>query len=350
MSFNIRGFGSGKDRKIGDFKKLMCREQPWIVALQETKCNTIDEKWVKLISGFDDVGFVQKEKVGKSGGLLLFWDKNDFLAEQVHKDEFYIAVKGKWRGRDEPLIIVNVYGPHDDANKQKLWASLKNFVGQYDVAWVLCGDFNEVREESERQSCVFMEKRAKWFNEFINNAQLIDVPLGGKRFTRICDNGIKFSKLDRFLISEKFNDMWDEVSAIALERKMSDHCPIVLRDRAIDFGPKPIKVFDEWLVVEGAEKIINEAWKAKVSSQRLDCVFRLKLKNVKIALKEWSQRTFGKLDMEIEGLKNEACDWEKMAEDKILTDDERGKWLDIRKKMDRFRKSQDKHGKAKVSG
>ncbi|XP_071720744.1 uncharacterized protein [Rutidosis leptorrhynchoides] len=214
-----------------------------------------------------------------------------------------------------------------------MWSSLETFVGQHDVAWVLCGDFNEVRDQSERQNCVFIEKRAKWFNDFILNASLIDVPLGGKRITRICDNGLKFSKLDRFLISEKFNNLWDEVSVLALERKLSDHCPIILRDRAIDFGPKPIKIFDEWLVMEGASKVINDAWNVKVNNHRLDGVFRTKLKNVKYALREWSQRTFGKLDNDIEGLMNEVCAWEKLAECRSLTDTERDKWLDFEKEV-----------------
>ncbi|XP_071685671.1 uncharacterized protein [Rutidosis leptorrhynchoides] len=101
---------------------------------------------------------------------------------------------------------------------------------------------------------------------------------------------------------------------------------------AIDFGPKPIKIFDEWLVMEGASKVINDAWNVKVNNHRLDGVFRTKLKNLKYALREWSQRTFGKLDNDIEGLMNEACAWEKLAECRSLTDTERDKWLDSRKR------------------
>ncbi|XP_071712590.1 uncharacterized protein [Rutidosis leptorrhynchoides] len=186
LSLNIRGFGSGKDNKIRDFKKLIYREKPDIIAIQETKCNTVDSKWVSILWGSDEFGFIQKEMVGKSGGMLLIWDTNEFVAEQNVINEFYIAVKGKWKGRDDDTFIVNVYGPQDDANKMKMWASLENFVGAYDAAWVLCGDFNEVREQSERQNCIFMERRAKRFNDFINNSRPLDIPLGGKRFTRIC--------------------------------------------------------------------------------------------------------------------------------------------------------------------
>ncbi|XP_071740151.1 uncharacterized protein [Rutidosis leptorrhynchoides] len=195
-----------------------------------------------------------------------------------------------------------------------MWTSLEKFVGNFDAAWILCGDFNEVRDESERQNCEFNERRAEWFNEFINRSRLIDVPMGGKRFTRICDKGIKFSKLDRFLISEEVNNMWSELSVLALERNLSDHCPIILRDRLIDFGPKPINIFDEWLEAEGSIEVITNAWNKVVQGRRLDCKFRNKLKNVKTALKEWSRTSFSDIDAEIEVLKNKAMAWECMAE------------------------------------
>ncbi|XP_071708360.1 uncharacterized protein [Rutidosis leptorrhynchoides] len=172
-------------------------------------------------------------------------------------DKFFIVVKGKWKGKGVDSTIVNVYGPHTDTNKQKLWLSLESLVGKHDTGWVLCGDFNKVHDSSERQNCDFIKRRANWFNNFINKTKLIDVPMGGKRFTRICNNGIKFSKLDRFLISEKFSDIWNELLVLALERKLSNHYPIILRDTAIDFGPIPTKVFDEWFDLEGADDLIS---------------------------------------------------------------------------------------------
>ncbi|XP_071715061.1 uncharacterized protein [Rutidosis leptorrhynchoides] len=279
LSLNIRGFGSGKNFKIGDFRKLLRRENPDIVALQETKCNTVSSNWVNMLWGSNEFDFIQKEKVGLSGGMLLIWNTSVFIAEHSMINEFFIAVKGKWKGIDGDTFIVNVYGPHDDSNKVKLWSSLESLVGSFDAAWVLGGDFNEVRDQSERKNCVFVESRARRFNEFINRTRLVEVPLGGKRFTRIYDNG----------------------------------------DKEIDFGPKPTKVFDEWLEAEGADEIVRKAWNINVGGRRPNCIFRNKLKEVKIALKEWSYR--------------------------ILTDSERDTWLDIRKKW--LEKEKIKSGMAK---
>ncbi|XP_071687553.1 uncharacterized protein [Rutidosis leptorrhynchoides] len=263
---------------LGEFAKQIGLDweegQPDVIALQETKCNMVDRNWVNMLWGSDGFDFIQKGKIGNSGGSLLVSDTNEFSAKQAFIEEFYIAVRGKWKGRVETSYIVNIYVPHNDTNKLKMWASLEIFLGVIDAAWILCGDFNEVRNESERKNCEFNERGAEWFNDFINHSNLIEVPMGGKRFTRICDNGIKFNKLDRFLISEKVSIMWNELLVLALDQKLSEHYPIVLRDRSIDFGPKPTKIFDKWLDVEGSDVIITNAWNKEVQGHRLDCKFR----------------------------------------------------------------------------
>ncbi|XP_071714034.1 uncharacterized protein [Rutidosis leptorrhynchoides] len=182
-----------------------------------------------------------------------------------------MAIKGKWKGRGSESILVNVYGPHSDSNKQKLWPSLLNLVGAYDTEWVLCGDFNEVRDISERKNCEFIDRRSIWFNDFINASKLIE----------------------------------GDLSVLALDRKISDHCPIILRDIAVDFGPKPSKVFDEWLLLEGTDRL---------------------------ALKDLSQKSLGNIDKEIEDLSKKAAEWENLAENRQLDDCERIEWLDIRRK------------------
>ncbi|XP_071740483.1 uncharacterized protein [Rutidosis leptorrhynchoides] len=327
----IRGFGSGKDCKIGDFKKLLLQ-------LMSLCCKRQNASW-SIGIGLVSFGgrmiltlFKKKKKIGKSGGLLLIWDTKEFMAEESMIDDFFIAVKGRWKGRDVESIIVNVYGPHKDTNKLKLWASLGNFVGNHDVVWFLGGDFNEVRDVSGRKNCIYNDGRSSWFNDFINELRLLDIPLGGKRFTRICDNGLKFSKLDRFLVSEKSIHVWGNLSTLALERKLSNHCPLILRDKEIDFGPKPTKIFDEWLDADGSGDIVKKAWGLNVEGRRLDCIIRKKLKNVKCALKEWSAKSLGKLDDEINELKNSASKWESIAEIRTLNDSERENWLNIRKK------------------
>ncbi|XP_071694314.1 uncharacterized protein [Rutidosis leptorrhynchoides] len=330
LSLNVRGFAV--EGKFGWVKELCGSEKPCIAAVQETKCNTVGDYWVESLWGNGNFGYIQKEVVGNSGGLLLVWDTCSFEATDAMGNEFFLAIKGKWKASGQESFIVNVYGPHDDAGKKLLLDSLGNLLVAHDSAWLLCGDFNEVREKSDRLNCEFIQYRANRFNRFIACNRLVDIPIGGRRFTRISDDGIKFSKLDRFLVTQKFLDLWEDLSIVALDRKLSDHCPLVLRDKVIDYGPKPFKVFDAWFDYEDVGKVVMDAWLIPVRGSRKDCIFRDKLKNVKSNLRVWSIRNFGELDSEKNSLKKEAGEWEKKAEVNALTEDERVLWLGCRKK------------------
>ena len=112
------------------------------------------------------------------------------------------------------------------------------------------GDFNVVREASERFGSSFCSTSTQYFNEFIEDAGLIDVPMVGKRFTRVDAIGAKLSKLDRFLVSDVVYDCFDHLQVSVLDRKWSDHCPILLHYNMVDFGPSPFKFFNSWLSLE----------------------------------------------------------------------------------------------------
>ncbi|XP_071708646.1 uncharacterized protein [Rutidosis leptorrhynchoides] len=196
ISYNIRGFVVGPDSKFGQTKSLICREKPSSLALQETKLHTINYQWVYSLWGSGECEFIQSEMVGKSGGQLIIWDTNCFEAEDLVKFECVIGIRGKWKSNGTPLNVINLYGPHDDLKKRKIWGSLEKLFENNDEAWVLCGDFNEVRNQSEQFNCAYIDSRARCFNKFILKSSLPDIPIGCRSFTRISDDGTKCSKID----------------------------------------------------------------------------------------------------------------------------------------------------------
>ncbi|XP_071729376.1 uncharacterized protein [Rutidosis leptorrhynchoides] len=256
MSLNIRGFAKDckGESKVGWFRRVRIKENPDIVLIQESKCGPVDEKWVEMIWGAPNFNFIQKPKVGKSGGMLTIWDPCVFKVSEAVEKQNFLAIKGRWIGKQNESIVVNIYGPYKDGEK-KMWDCLENLMSQSnDVEWVIRGDFNELRVQEERKNCQFIERRASWFNNFISSNRLIDIPMG-------------------------------DVSVVALDRNTLDHYPIILRDQNVDFGPKPFKLFDIWLDSLDVEKIIIDAWGKRVDNSKADIIFKDKLKNVKEALR-----------------------------------------------------------------
>ncbi|XP_071687533.1 uncharacterized protein [Rutidosis leptorrhynchoides] len=334
ISLNIRSFKvGGKVDVVGWVRRLIVKEKPSFMALQETKLHLVDLNWIQSLWGSGNCNFIQKEMVGKSGGQLLIWDTIEFEAIDVINADFFMGVKGVWKSSGVSFNIVNVYGPHDDNNKKSLWNSLHNLIDASDEAWLLCGDFNEVRNQNERLNCDFIDHRARLFNDFITINSLIEIPLGGRNFTRVSDDGTKFSKIDCFLVNQSFVNLWKDLTAIALDRQHSDHCPIVLKDEDRNFGPKPFKIFDAWLDDEEIESVIRDAWVLPVENNaRKDCVFRNKLKNVKNALRTWSNGKYKNLDVEIENLRSVAMEFELQAENGPLIRPDLDLWRETRKK------------------
>ncbi|GJT53552.1 RNA-directed DNA polymerase, eukaryota [Tanacetum coccineum] len=101
---------------------------------------------------------------------------------------------------------------------------------------------------------------ANAFNTFISMANLEEIPLRGCSFTWCHRSASKMSKLDRFLMSESLLRECPNFSAITLDRYLSDHRPILLRESAHDYGPIPFRFFHYWLEVQGFENFDNEVW------------------------------------------------------------------------------------------
>ncbi|GJY27278.1 RNA-directed DNA polymerase, eukaryota [Tanacetum coccineum] len=103
------------------------------------------------------------------------------------------------------------------------------------------GDFNEVRNKNERFGTIFNVQGANAFNSFISMANLEEVPLGGCYYTWCHRSASKMSKLDRFLMSESLLRECPNFSAITLDRYLSNHRPILLRESTHDYGPIPFR-------------------------------------------------------------------------------------------------------------
>ncbi|KAJ9558860.1 LOW QUALITY PROTEIN: hypothetical protein OSB04_013474 [Centaurea solstitialis] len=227
--------------------------------------------------------------------------------------------------------FVNVYAPNSISERKELWSKLASVLANEDIKWCFFGDFNEVRTVDERLNSACNQSGMDDFNGFINEGGLMEIPLVGRRFTRISDDGIKFSKLDRFLLNQSFVAAWKVLGVRGLDRKGSDHLPLFLSEDLKDFGPKPFKFFNVWLKEESLERVVKEAWNNEIRSSDPDRILRDKLKQVKVKIKSWSIAHFGLLDEKIVEARNECTRLEEKAEFGGWNDCERERWLESRK-------------------
>nr|GEX27770.1 RNA-directed DNA polymerase, eukaryota [Tanacetum cinerariifolium] len=135
------------------------------------------------------------------------------------------------------------------------------------VRLIILGDFNEVRSENERFGSIFNENGVNAFNHFITRVGLIDLPLEGYSFTWTHPSASKMSKLDRFLVSEGMIVAFPSLSAICLERHLSDHRPIFLRELDVDYGQSPFRLYHSWFSKDDFDDLVEQTWKSHIPNE-----------------------------------------------------------------------------------
>ncbi|GLT40916.1 hypothetical protein SLA2020_150130 [Shorea laevis] len=126
VSFNVRGLGSVLKRK--EVGKLVKMEHPDFVFLQETKLDKVNDDVCRMMWNSRELGWVMKESIEASGGLICLWNKMNFTKTGEHTGDGYLRITGEWGVHKVKCNLVNVYGPNDRQKRLKLWEELSNMI------------------------------------------------------------------------------------------------------------------------------------------------------------------------------------------------------------------------------
>ncbi|XP_068504553.1 uncharacterized protein [Phaseolus vulgaris] len=218
-------------------------------------------------------------------------------------------------------VIINVYAACNLSEKIVIWEALSAFRSLHqDKVWCCCGDFNAVRCAAERKGIrgnASNKKEIRSFNDFIGSNLMEDLPIVGKKFTWYKADGSAKSRLDRILVSEEWLKVWPMSKQYVQAREVLDHCAIVVKSWIKDWGPKPFKSIDAWLLEPGFKDLVRDKWMSYEVQGNSITKVKDKLKRLKFDLKEWNMSVFGNLEenkrkimKEIDNLdvKDDLCD------------------------------------------
>ncbi|GJV89209.1 RNA-directed DNA polymerase, eukaryota [Tanacetum coccineum] len=228
--------------------------------------------------------------LGILGGILCIWEASIFKKDGATISDNFIAIYGTWLPRNVKILLVAVYAPQQPGSKRALWDFLSNLVRRWNGEAIIMGDFNDVRTMDERLVSSFNVSSARCFDRFIVSSGLVDVKLEGYSFTWSHPSASKMSKLDRFLVTEGIISLYPSISALCLDRHLSDHRPILLREVLSDFGPKRSRfVFLSIMVKkEGFDSMVEHAWLSFSHSDSNAMVrFKKKLQVLKSIIRLW---------------------------------------------------------------
>ncbi|GKD46513.1 RNA-directed DNA polymerase, eukaryota, reverse transcriptase zinc-binding domain protein, partial [Tanacetum coccineum] len=149
MGYNMEGCLAQKAKK--DWVKELCiRNKVNFLALQETKMEDIELLSVKMCWGNFAFDYVHSASVGNSGGILCVWDPSSFRKINATVSDYFVMIRGVWLKNGKDMLVVSVYAPQELNEKRILWDYLEYVINNWKGEVVVMGDFNEVRNKTER--------------------------------------------------------------------------------------------------------------------------------------------------------------------------------------------------------
>ncbi|GJT26942.1 ribonuclease H-like domain-containing protein [Tanacetum coccineum] len=226
----IEGMDDGAKAESEKAKDVEAVEKEFEKLVEYQGIGEVGKKgWIKLIIRQEQPDIIEYKKLR---------DARSFTYKDGLGDERFMAVRVEWKGKDIDMHLACIYGPHVGRQKASLWNRISGLMDSLKGACCIFGDLNVVRGHDEKMNSQINIKETGYFNDFIN-------------------------ELDRFLINEEFCNLWGNMSVAALDQKLLDHCPIVLKDVDLDFGSRPFRAFDVWLEEKDIGHVVEEAWKVE---------------------------------------------------------------------------------------
>lgn len=290
-NWNVRGLSSNRKKQI--LHELLDTEKIDIVMLQETKMATFTNRHFRNISSRLDI-WHWAPSVGRSGGILFGADSNKVrvLSWQAHRFCLDIIVENKLDSTQ--WQITTVYGPVDKSLKRALWEELDSIRNPFFPMWVLCGDFNVIRNRKEKSSVNFDVRISHFFNSFISRHNLIEYKLNNRRYT--WSNGTNFALLDRIFTTIA----WDQRYPSSIIKDESsyglDHCPLILQTSASPITqPSTFRIDPTWFEQEEFINLVNKWWlEFPLDPLNLAQSWQDKLKFLRWKISGWARNYYGK--------------------------------------------------------
>ncbi|XP_029147110.1 uncharacterized protein [Arachis hypogaea] len=214
--------------------------------------------------------FIIEEAQGFAGGIWIRWNNDNLKITKLESHSQYIHTKIEAPYKEE-CYLTAVYASLQAQNCRSLWPLLQNIANRLDKAWLLTGDFNEIKDPIEKKGGGDTNNRAcRKFKEWINHCGLIDLGFVGTRFTwrgpkrEGQDKVLK--RVDRALANSKWNLTYQNATVQVLPRINLDHHPLLISNggESNRRGDRPFIFKLMWSTHPDYENILQQHWDEKM--------------------------------------------------------------------------------------
>ncbi|XP_050233241.1 uncharacterized protein LOC126681735 [Mercurialis annua] len=327
ISWNCRG-GLLNHRKQHFVQSLVNKYHLSFFGLLETKKDTVDAFLVRKLWPNLYFDFAWVPSVGPSSGLLVIWNTIILQNTVIVSGSRWICMDFTFNSL--PIRHILVYASNLASERLSLWNELLP-LSIYTGLVFISGDFNDVLSPAERFLCTDFLPSMIAFRDFLNVAELVDLPLQGRSFT--WQNSFSKSRIDRCCSSLSAVYAWSSSSLTALSRGLSDHVPILFQSNVkIDWGPKPFRSIDSWWEHSEFSSFVKSSWDSLDSTTNPLPLVR-KLKQLRERIKTWNTDVYGDQNKKKTELSAEVAQLDIIADSRSLLVGEIERLADIKSQL-----------------
>lgn len=180
LCWNVRGLNSRARQDVVRTLVISCKVE--VVCLQETNMNAISHGTILSMLGSDFTNWVELPAAGASGGVLIAWRHSLGPASSTRVDNHCVSVQFS-PGNSQPWWLTCVYGPQGDDNKILFLQELRDCRSACHGPWVTLGDFKLIASDEDKNNGLLNTAMMGRFRRLINDLQLKDLPLHGRKYT-----------------------------------------------------------------------------------------------------------------------------------------------------------------------
>jgi hypothetical protein len=217
--------------------------------------------------------------------------------------------------------LVIVYGAAQEDDKEEFLTELGNICRDQSLPLLVGGDFNLLRDASEKNKRLRPSKWNDMFNSIINICEMREIDMSGGQFTWSNNQAVPtLEKLDRFIVSREWELLFPLTTVHKLTREVSDHSPIILDTmEGKENQRREFRFEKRWLKEEEFLHRVVKIWAQPVRAKDSLAKFQIKLKLVKKNLKGWGANIRGRDIKKKKELTQELSDLEEIEENLLLS-------------------------------
>jgi hypothetical protein len=151
--------------------------------MQETKLSLIDRFSATSFLPSHLSEFATVDAVGSSDDILTAWDPRLYSLFSSRKDRFSLTTTLSSTLCDLVFAVTNVYAPADHSLSPLFLAELEVLGPLFPLPWLIVGNFNLIRDPSDKNNANFDLNLASAFNDSIRTLALFELPLLDRLYT-----------------------------------------------------------------------------------------------------------------------------------------------------------------------